>query len=177
MTSDTSGVPFTSELRPSLDEWSLDLFEILNAWPASHNGRWTVWEPGYLLLEIACTDDGEIEPVVIYTANDELTVCFGYWETHLPEPLGTGDGDARAAAGQAIQLVEDWLAGRLNTAVFTDREGRWCGSRLVEEGDLLPQLLPDWIESFRPTHVEVRTPRRSEWRRFRISNGRVLEIL
>lgn len=50
-----------------------------------------------------------------------------------------------------------WLSGRLKTAVFTDKKGKWCGSSLVEGDDILPQINPDWIRSFGLTQVEIRT--------------------
>lgn len=94
-----------------------------------------------------------------------MTVEFGCWETHLPEPLGTGEGGAPQAANQAIDLVEQWLSGELRTAVYTDATKKWCGSKLIEEGDLEAQLREgtQWLRDFCPRIVEVRSPRKEDW--------------
>lgn len=172
-----TGVPFTADLADSVDDWSRALFDTLRSWHVAREGRWTRCEPGYLLLEVELVDGADIDPVMIDTADDELTVTFGYWEAHLPEPFGNGEADAPETAEQAKQLVEDWLAGRVRTAVFTNKEDEWCGSKLVEGDDLLPQLDPDWISSFRPTQVEVRTPYRTAWRRFSIDGNQIVEMI
>ena len=169
------GVPFTPALSLSVDEWSLELFEVLRAWPAATLGIWTRWDPGYLLLEIDCIENNPVERIILYTADEELTVEFGYWETHLPGPLGTGDADVAGTAQQAKSLVEDWLSGRIRTAVFSDGAGKWCGSKLIEGDDILSQLTTDWISSFGPTQVEIRTPQRVDWRRFSLENGEITE--
>ena len=167
------GTPFSPTSSEEVDEWSLQVFELLASWPIANAGEWKRWEPGYLVLEISEEGDAPIEPIVIDTADEELTVTFGYWEAHLPTDY---DADARQAVEEAKGLVTQWLRGEIRTAVFTDASGNWCGSRLVEGDDLLPQLDPEWIRDFNPTNVEVRTPARTNWRQFAINGDALAEI-
>jgi hypothetical protein len=169
------GVPFAPVLSDSFDDWSAEIFEALRDWTVASDGTWTRWDPGYLLLEIERVDNSPVERIILYTADEELTVEFGYWETHLPEPLGTGEADAIETANQAKRLIEDWLSGRIRTAVYADDAGEWCGSMLVEGEDFVSQLTTDWIRTFGPTQVEVRTPRREHWRRFSVVDGEFFE--
>jgi hypothetical protein len=168
-----TGTPFSAASPGEVDQWSLEVFDLLSQWPTAQEGQWTKWPPGYLVLEISMNDGRPIEPVILYTADEELTVTFGYWEDHL---LSDHAADARQAVDEAKELVRQWLCGEIRTAVFTDASGKWCGSRLVEGEDILPQLGPDWVRSFNPTHVELRSPNRSEWRRFSINGDDVTEL-
>lgn len=166
-----TGTPYSSSSPELVDDWSREVFDALSHWALADNGRWSRWEPGYLLLEIESIGGEQTDPILIDTADGELTVAFGYWETHLPE----GEADAAGTAQQAIALVSQWLSGEIRTAVLTDASGKWCGTIVVEPGDVIPQLsvTRDWIKSFSPTHVEVRSPRRSDWRTYDIDADRI----
>ncbi len=122
------------------------------------------------MLEIENIEGETVDPILIYTADDEITVTFGYWETHLP----VGQADAVDTAQQAMALVSQWLAGEIRTAVLTDASGKWCGSILLEPGDVIPQLaiIRDWI-TINPTRLEVRSPHRSDWRTYEIDAERI----
>lgn len=48
---------------------------------------------------------------------------------------------------------------------------------LIEGDDVLPQLRSEWISDFNPAHVEVRTPRKSSWRRFSVNGTEVFELV
>lgn len=122
--------------------------------------------------------EGEIEPLVLYTADDELTLSFGFWETDLPDPNASGKDDAADATKEAKQLVADWLAGRLMTAVYFDANGKWCGSITVEGEDITTRLQQgeEWIRDFKPARIELRRPRKSDWRFFTIRDRRIEEI-
>jgi hypothetical protein len=166
------GTPFSPALKQAIDEWSVQVFELLCSWPLAEDGKWTRWDPGYLVLEISSVAGDEIEPIVLDTADEELTITFGYWEAHLPSNFET---DAQQAVDEAKEFVRQWLCGEIRTAVFADASGAWCGSKLIEGNDLLPQLNTDWIKSFNPIEVEVRTPSRSGWRQFSINGDEIIE--
>src|SRR5690606_15708510 len=100
-----------------------------------------------------------IEPVLIDTADEELRVEFGYYETEFPEEAA----DAAGAAQEAIQLVSDWLTGSIRTAVFTNDAGRRWGSMIVERGEAVPPAPSEGMLSFNPTKVELRGPQRRHW--------------
>ncbi|MFA4893485.1 hypothetical protein [Brevundimonas sp.] len=142
-----------------VDQWSRDVFRALSGWAETLNGRWTRWDGGYLLLEIDRLDEDAIEPILIDTADEELHVEFGYWETDLPEEAL----DAEGAAQEAIKLVSDWLSGAIRTAVFTDAAGHWCGSMVVERDTMVPPSPSEGMLSFSPTKVELRSPRKRNW--------------
>ncbi|MFA7263644.1 MAG: hypothetical protein WC068_11545 [Caulobacter sp.] len=158
------GTPFARSSSDQIDEWSREIFDALSDWAEAHDGRWTRWEPGYLLLEIATMNGEGIDPILIDSSDEELTVEFGYWETHLPDR----ESNAAGAAREAIELTSQWLSGEIRTAVFTDVAGKWCGSMIVEEDDAVPPKPSEGMAFFHPTSVEVRGPRKSEWRTFSI---------
>lgn len=166
-----TGTPYSPSGPDPIDEWSREIFNALSSSILAENGRWSRWEPGYLLLEIENIDGEQIDPILICTADDELTVTFGYWEMHLPED----ESDAVGAAQQAIALVSRWLSGEIRTAVLSDAAGKWCGSIIVEPGEVIPQLAitRDWIRHFNPTRVEVRCPRRRDWQTFDIDADQI----
>ena len=173
MSSSSRGTPFTDSERHYVDQWSLDVYDALKDWSVASPGKWTRWDPGYLLLEIEAVDNEVIDPILLDTADDELTVTFGHWETHLPEPLGTGDADGAETAEQAKKLVGDWLTGQVKTAVLTDKNGKWCGSMLLDSSR--PQAeLDEFVESvrdFKPTKIEIRGPKPNEWTSLPIHSG------
>ena len=158
------GTPFTGTSTEHIDEWSREVFVALSEWAKAHYGRWTRWEPGYLLLEIDTMGDDAIDPILMDTADEELTVEFGYWEMHLPDQAQ----DAPGAAREAVELASQWLSGEIKTAVFTDANGKWCGSKTVQRGDPLPPKPIDGLKGFNPTQVEVRAARKSERQTFAI---------
>jgi len=159
-----AGTPFTGGSKQGIDQWSYDVFGALSGWARTLNGRWTRCDDGYLLLEIDHLAGTAIEPILIDTANDELRVEFGYWETELPEEAA----DAEGAAQEAIKLVSDWLTGSIQTAVFTDEDGRWCGSMIVERGEPVPTAPSQGMLSFNPTKVELRSPQRQQWETYSV---------
>jgi len=161
-----SGTPFPSDAAGTIDEWSEAIYAALLTWEVAKSGEWTRWEPGYLLLKIEHVEGRAIEPIVLYTSDEELTVSFGHWITHDPAPVELWDAAADVKAKHAKILVEQWLNGDFRTAVFTDAKGNWCGTPIIEPGDLLPQLEMGalWLREFHPKQVEVRTPEKSGWR-------------
>lgn len=164
-----TGVPYPSANAGPLTAWCLDVYARLSAWAELHQGVWERWEPNYLVLTISAADGLPVEPAVIDTFDDELTVTFGYLECHID---GTDDEAIQAAKDH----TEKWLSGEWSTAVYLKADGSWCGSRCIE-GRELPEWLADtkWIEYFGPTHVEIRRARKSDWLRFAISNGKLAE--
>ncbi len=161
-TSKPVGTPFTGESKEDIDQWSFNVFGALSGWADALNGRWTQWGDGYLLLEIDSLDGTAIEPIMIDTADEELRVEFGYYETDLPEEAA----DAEGAAREAIKLVSDWLNGSIRTAVFTNDAGHWCGSMIVESGEAIPPSPSEGMLSFNPTKVELRGPQRQHWKTY-----------
>lgn len=161
-----SGVTFPSDVAGPIDEWSEAVYAALHTWDIARDGEWTRWEPGYLLLTIKRVDGREIEPVVLYTADEELTVSFGYWVTHDPAPYELWDAEADVIAEYAKLLVAQWLNGEIRTAVVTDANGKWCGTTTIEQGELGPQLeaAARWVRGSRPEQVEVRTPAKNDWK-------------
>ncbi|RYG94919.1 MAG: hypothetical protein EON58_15270, partial [Alphaproteobacteria bacterium] len=133
-TSKEVGTPFTGGSNEGIDQWSCEVFRALSGWAETLNGRWTRCDGGYLLLEIDRLCGALIEPILIDTADEELRVEFGYYETELPEEAT----DAEGASQEAIKLVSDWLTGSIRTAVFANDDGHWCGSMIVERGEAVP---------------------------------------
>ena len=167
------GVPYPSIEAGSVDQWSLGVFAALRGWTASASGSWSRWEPGYLLLEISFAAADPIEPAVLYTADEEVTVAFGMWETHLPEKGAT----AAQAADEAVSLIERWIAGTFKTLVFMDDAEKWCGTIPVFDDDVHASMRQsrDWLDRLAPTQVDLRSACRSEWRKFRFVDGRLLD--
>lgn len=158
-TSKPVGTPFTGESKEGIDQWSYDTFCALSGWADTLDGRWTRWDGSYLLLEIDRSGGTAIDPILIDTADEQLRVDFGYYETDLPEEAA----DAEGAAQEAIKLVSDWLTGSIRTAVFTNDAGHWCGSMIVERGEAVPPAPSEGMLSFNPTKVELRGPQRQLW--------------
>jgi len=135
---------------------------------ARRSGAWSLWPPGYLLLEIARHAGREIEPVLIYTADEEITVTFGYWEAHFDE-LTQGDDDTPLEA--ALRTVEGWLEGRVRTVVSFKADGSWCGSSLLEESDEIAAVRRhiEWVRDSDPARVQIRSSKREDWREIEVS--------
>jgi GNAT superfamily N-acetyltransferase len=168
---EAQGTPFPSPDAGPLDEWSAAIYLALQHWARTKDGEWRRWEPGYLMLTIKRLDGDEIEPVSLCTADDEVTVGFGFWSTHNPEPEEDRDADSDVIAEHARQLAERWLSGDLRTAMLKDAEGKWCGSTLIQPGALEPQLraAAQWVRDWHPRTIEVRAARRGEWRHFTVA--------
>jgi hypothetical protein len=128
MSAEKKGVVYPSEQAGPVDDWSERVYQALKDWPVAQEAEWTRWEPGYVLLTITSVNGGEVDPIYLYSADEELTVSFGYWETHTPAPYELWDAEPEVIAGHARALVERWLGGDLRTAVLTDGEGKWCGT-------------------------------------------------
>jgi hypothetical protein len=145
--------------------WSLEAYAAFESWAKARNGIWERWDPDYLVLTIDSANGLPAEAVIIDTFDDELTITFGYWESHL-------DGTDEAAVREAKEYAEKWLSGEWSTAVYKKADGSWCGSKLIEGKDT-PDWLADieWIKYFEPSHVEIRRARRSEWLKFAIVGG------
>jgi hypothetical protein len=161
------GTPYPSADAGPIDEWSKRIYAALRDWPLAETGEWTRWEPGYVLLTINSAGGEAIEPISLYTADEQLTVTFGYWETHRPA-MWNSEPDVTAAHGK--QLVERWLSGELRTAVLVDAAGKWCGSTLMEAGDLEPQLraAAKRVRDLHPQVIEVRSPKREDWETYSV---------
>jgi hypothetical protein len=161
-----TGNLFSSSSTEAIDDWSREVFDALSAWALTMGGRWLRYDPGYLLLEIEKNGGRPIDPILMDTADEELTVEFGMWEMHLPDQAL----DAAGAASEAVKLVSQWLAGAVRTAVFTDDTGKWCGTMLIERGDEFPPRPSDGMAYFKPTQVEVRGPDRSAWQSLKLAH-------
>ena len=165
--SSASGAPYPSDDVGPIDAWSEQVYFALKDWPVARaGGSWTRWEPGYLLLTITQAGGEEIEPVQLYSADGGLTATFGFWETDATDLYGPDEMDARSDANHAKGLVEQWLAGQLKTAVFFKADGQWCGSVSITLDEEEPQIreMAQRLWDFQPTSVEVRSPKRHEWR-------------
>lgn len=169
--SQASGVPFPSPVAGPVTPFSLEVYAQLKDWAEARHGAWERREPDYLVLTIAMVDGEPMEPVNIDTWEEELTITFGYWESHANED------ETALAAAEMREMAEKWLGGAWSTAVYSSADGKWCGSRCVEEPGV-PDHLSDieWIKYFAPAHVEIRRARRSEWRRFAIVDGKLVEV-
>lgn len=143
------------------DAWSRAVHAELLAWSGELSGRWANWPPGYLVLTIDRLQGAEIEPVVIDTADESVTVTFGWMELHLDEHAG----NAAAAAAEARGHAEDWLRGTLRTAVFSGSDGNWSGTTLLDDGELAPQIeaAARRMRGRSPVRVEVRCSDRRDW--------------
>jgi hypothetical protein len=158
-------VPFPGPQAGPVDDWSHRIFESLRDWELARDSQWTRWEPGYLLLEISKGEKSEIEPIKLYTADRELTLEFGGWETHNPAPYEFWGAEPEVIATYAKALVERWLNGEVKTAVLTNASGQWCGSSIVESVDLSLRLqaIAYDLRDQRPARIEVRTPTKRDW--------------
>lgn len=175
-TCEPQGQPFSAPSHEPVDAWSRLIFDRRSSWPpALEGGRWHRYEPGHLVLLIERAGGDEIDPAAIETTNEELTVAFGGWHAHLPDEGANGDGDKDAAVAEAQDLVARWIDGRARTAIFTDENGKWCGTVFLDPGEPTLQL-EDSAKSFRefhPTNVELLSAWRADWQRFSVRGGKV----
>ena len=160
------GVPYPSSEADPIDEWSEQIYVEFRDWAAAKTGEWTRWEPGYLLLTINNFAGRAVEPITLYTADGELCIEFGHWSTLGPNDLW--DAEADVIARYAKQLIDGWLSEELRTAVLTDAAGKWCGSSLIKQEDLEPQLRSAAMSArdWHPKTVEVRSLKRDDWKTF-----------
>ncbi|CAN5148365.1 hypothetical protein BH10PSE3_BH10PSE3_39820 [soil metagenome] len=166
------GVPYVPSSAQPVTEWSAAIFQEFQDWPIAQSGKWEWWNQDYLVLRIESHLGAVSEEVLIDTCDDELTVAFGYWETHLPYDGIYDDTDSSRAANAAKALVGDWLTGETATAIYFSADGKWCGSKHLDNPDDISGLADiAWIESFNPTRVEVRKARKADWRFFDIIDG------
>lgn len=158
------GTPYLGLGSAKVDEWSEGVYRALSECPIARHGHWSRWEPGYLLLTLDRVNGEEVDPIQLYTADEELTVEFGHWICHLPDDRPS-KANPELAAEKAKQLIQEWLNNEIKTAVFTDIRGKWCGSMVIEPGDLNAQLMSG-VQSFRkgsPHKVELRSLHRRDW--------------
>ncbi|TCS03875.1 hypothetical protein [Caulobacter sp. BK020] len=167
-----AGVAYVPSSAQPVTEWSAVIYKEFQHWPAARSGHWEWWNQDYLVLRIGSHLGDAVEEVLIDTCDDELTVTFGYWETHLPDDGLSDDTDSFRAANVAKELIVDWLAGKTATAIYFSAADKWCGSKYLENPHDLSGLADiAWIESFNPTRVEVRRARKADWRFFDIIDG------
>lgn len=171
----TAGKPFAPGVD-EIDTWSNEVFVHLQSWARRLGGSWEVWPPGYLVLEIVSDGERPVDRIALWTADEEVSVTFGYFETELPGYTVDDENLETMAAEQAIELIDAWLAGRLATAVYWEGPERWCGTQLIEEGEILSFAGDaNWPKESEPTRIELRTARQSDWRHFSIANGLITE--
>lgn len=165
-----NGIPFVPGSTP-VSDWSMGAYKSLQDWSKTYDAKWEWWEPGYLMLTIIGDEHGPIEPVFIDTAEDELTVAFGMWETHLPSYNMATEDELASSVSEAKQLSQDWITERLLSIVFFNAEEKWCGSLTSLPEELDSELLRGaaWIMNFGPKRAEVRAARREQWRFFDIT--------
>ena len=133
------------------------------------------WEPGYLVLTVDQLDGREIEPVVLHTWDEELTVELRLWDTHFPDWTLPPTNDPAEIASQGIAVADDWLAGRFALAVYFSGD-RWCGSKTIEINEDQTEVLADLksIKTFDPARVELRWADKTRLTHFTISNGQLI---
>jgi hypothetical protein len=161
--------PYPSAKAGPVDRWSLDIYAALESWSVAQGGTWERWEPGYLVLTIGHLGTEVIDPVVLYTAEQELVVIFGYWDMCYPDPYEAGE-TAEEVAANAKRLVEEWISGEIRTAVAFDASGKWCGTKTIELGELEPELhkIAWWLRDFGPATIEIRSPRVADWKVYNV---------
>jgi hypothetical protein len=171
-----AGVPYVPSPAQPVTEWSAAIYQEFQDWPTTKSGDWEWWDPDHLVLRIGSHLGAATGEVVISTSDDELTVAFGNWHTHLPDDGVYDDTDSFRAANAAKELIGDWLAGKVATAVYFSPTDGWCGSKFLENPDDREYLADiASIESFNPTRVEVRRARKADWRFFDIVDGHLQE--
>ena len=170
-------LPYTPSPELKVTEWSEAIYTELKDWLPTSQARWEWWPPGYLVLRIVRFLDQPIEPIIIDTCDDVLSIEFGHWDTTLPEDGDHYDFDPcrEAKTAQTAKTVAlDWLHGRIATAVYLNSQGKWCGSKLLERPEDYSALADiDWIAFNNPTQVEIRTSVRSDWLKYQIIDGRL----
>ncbi len=163
--SPAKGAPYSGPGAAEIDDWSERVYRALSTWPIAQTGEWSRWEPGYLLLTINRAGDEPIEPVMLDTADQELTVTCGRWHDHLDRE-GSEEATLEALAEQAKALIGDWLNGKFQIAVYSDTDERWCGSTVIRPGDLDAQLeeTARHLRHLTPTSIELQSVHKRDWK-------------
>jgi hypothetical protein len=117
----------------------------------------------------------EIEPVVLHTWDEELTVELRHWDTHFPDWNSDLTDDHAQIAAQTVSVADDWLDGRFALAVYFAGD-KWCGSRTIEAEEDFHSRMADieWIRDFGPTRVELRWADKSRLKHFTFSDGQLV---
>lgn len=150
-----------------VDDWSRSCYASLSNWDLARScGKWSTWDgkpyyqSNYLLLEIVVPDSAGIasEPLVIYTADEELTVGSRIWHEHYPDFEQKTDEQVAAT----IKLrTQRWFDGLVRAAVFFHGND-WRGTGIIEDGDdvakRLEDLRSDFSRHFELDRVELRGP-------------------
>jgi len=127
------------------------------------------------VLTIDQSGDQAIEPVVLHTWDEDLTVELRHWDTHFPDWNSKPTDDPAEIATQAVSVADNWLAGRFALAVYF-ADDRWCGSRTIEaDEEFYPRMADiEWIKDFGPTRVELRWADKTRLKHFTLSNGQLV---
>jgi len=117
----------------------------------------------------------EIEPVILHTWDEELTVELRHWDTHFPDWNSEPTDDPAQIAAQALSVADNWLAGSFALAVYF-ADDKWCGSRVIEADEDYHSRIADieWIKDFGPKRVELRWAAKSRLTHFTLSNGQLV---
>lgn len=167
---DPAADPFPHDRLGPVDEWSMDIYRAMTRQLVVAEGVWTRLEPGCLLLSVERLKGEAIDPIVMDTDDEELTLSFGGWHTHLPEEAV----DALGAVEEAVALINRWISGELKTLIFWKADGTWAGSVTVQRGERVQDVADceEWLSYSQPTRAELRTPCKADWAHFANDNGR-----
>jgi hypothetical protein len=78
------------------------------------------------ILELTVPQDGTDRVLYLSTADDEITVGFDYWHSHIGPFLGIETGES---VEQAIGIIEAFV-NEQTVVIVTYREGKWVQSSL-----------------------------------------------
>jgi len=169
------GTPYTAAAGQPISKWSARIFDELRGWADQRQGQWAWWPEGYLVLTVDRIDGQEIEPLVLHTWGEELTLELRHWDTHFPDWNSPEADDPSQIAVEAVSVAESWLAGRFALAVYFAGD-KWCGSRTVEPDEDRIAMMADiaWIKDFGPERVELRWADKLRLEHFIFSNGQLV---
>ena len=171
------GVPYSATPDQPVSEWSAAIYRALRNWAEDRRGQWAWWDstPGYLVLTIDRLESDEIEPVVLHTWDEELTVELRHWDAHFPDWNSGPTDDPAQVAAQAHAVADSWLSGNFALAVYFADE-KWCGSRTIEANEDFHSRMADIesIKTFGPTRVELRWADKNRLKHFTLSDGQIV---
>lgn len=171
--SDTDhGTPYGENCTDPIDDWSRAVFEACRDWPLARSGRWFRVEEGWLRLRIENVEGEPLEPIFaidVDAVDGQILVDCGSWGSPITPPCGSLGEAAESALTQARALIEGWLRGEIKLATYYDHTG-WCGSKLIEGGELPAAIEPVPVEIGTQARVIVKTWRRSDWQSWRYSD-------